>query len=224
MSGIITIEPMSFATSMQSAVRAGLKTSTCRAVDSNNTRLSRGKFEDIRDLRAEGIAGTDALRVHQYWQGRKHLCTLRPKVDPHTLVWMRGKDGKGRDTGPSLYIDQVSVLRLQELQIVHFEALGLYWYSDTPRLPANAQDWRAIAERILSMEGGRNSAALRKSLPVLPTPRDCYGLLWDALYGPGSWSANPWIWLYSFKVLRHPAATALEMARSGVLHYELSQP
>ncbi|WP_241014862.1 hypothetical protein [Burkholderia sp. Ac-20379] len=36
-------------------------------------------------------------------------------------------------------------------------------------------------------------------------PRDQYACLWDELNGPGSWAANPWVWVVEFKTYRHSA-------------------
>jgi len=33
------------------------------------------------------------------------------------------------------------------------------------------------------------------------TPRAAFKRLWDSIYGPGSWDANPWVWQIEFKVL-----------------------
>lgn len=34
---------------------------------------------------------------------------------------------------------------------------------------------------------------------LAPTSRDAYRHLWQDLHGPGSWEANPWIWVVEFK-------------------------
>lgn len=34
--------------------------------------------------------------------------------------------------------------------------------------------------------------------PIGPSPRDRYAMLWTQINGPGSWSANPWVWVLAF--------------------------
>lgn len=42
-----------------------------------------------------------------------------------------------------------------------------------------------------------------RSGPLMSTPcyRAGFAILWDSIYGPGSWDANPWVWQIEFKVL-----------------------
>lgn len=38
------------------------------------------------------------------------------------------------------------------------------------------------------------------------TPRDTFRKLWESINGPGSWDANPWVWVVEFKRIESGAA------------------
>lgn len=58
----------------------------------------------------------------------------------------------------------------------------------------------AIAEGLMVMNG---QALYTAPLPRVgwweTDPRVAYRDLWEAINGPGSWEANPWVWVLSFK-------------------------
>ena len=45
-----------------------------------------------------------------------------------------------------------------------------------------------------------------------PDPRDWYSDLWNAINGPGSWEANPWVAAYTFTVIHKNIAEVRDVA------------
>jgi hypothetical protein len=75
----------------------------------------------------------------------------------------------------TLEITGVRVERLQGISEVDAKAEGIRW---TDAGPLHAH-----------LDGGFN----------FPTARDAYERLWGDINGPGSWDANPWVWVVEFK-------------------------
>lgn len=50
-------------------------------------------------------------------------------------------------------------------------------------------------------EYGLSEAQLLTQGPPLPTARLSFKSLWESINGPGSWEANPWVWVVSFRRL-----------------------
>lgn len=85
----------------------------------------------------------------------------------------------------TLEITEVRVQRLQSLSEVDAIAEGIERLGEFP----NITPWRNYAVR--QPAGARNFS----------TPLRSYVSLWEAIHGPGSWEANPWVWAVSFKLL-----------------------
>jgi hypothetical protein len=50
-------------------------------------------------------------------------------------------------------------------------------------------------------------SSLRLGPAVQMTAKGSYETLWESINGPGSWAANPWVWVVGFKVLDGKEAT-----------------
>ncbi len=126
------------------------------------------------------VADTDELRFAApmaYRGGRHHK-------DPATPAWHKrlARFMPMRDSRLTLEITDVRVERLQDISHADAIAEGLQ------RLPASGR-W--------VVEKGQQYAGLADL-----DPRLVYQWLWEAINGPDSWAANPWVWAVSFKVHR----------------------
>ena len=68
----------------------------------------------------------------------------------------------------------------------------------------NISEDDADAEGVLACDGMFNDAdycRIAKEIgSAIGDPKPCFVLLWQSIYGPESWSQNPWVWVIEFKV------------------------
>ena len=86
----------------------------------------------------------------------------------------------------TLEITGVRVERLQNISDEDVDAEGFagdYPTSALPELfPGEPSDWSHLSMR------------------------DCYGVLWQSIYGEDSWQSNPWVWVIDFRRIEGGAA------------------
>lgn len=189
------------------AILAGTKTQTRRVVKQQPQRCERGvlmwtvsKYRKIgfqaRDVHPDlhefcpyGQPG-DRLWVRETWaQHPQSASTVfyraTVEAEPGFPVW----DGPWR---PSIHMPRsasritleitgVRVERLQDISEADALAEGIRMQTTT--------GWFSVAGL-----GGAGTTA-----------KAAYALLWESINGPGSWDANPWVWVVEFKRLREAA-------------------
>lgn len=189
--------PILFSAPMVRALLAGTKTQTRRALNPQP--------ELVND------ATGNALAMYWKWQGRKMadlgrdaVMRMCPYGQPGDRLWVRetfGFSGSGyipdihfRATNPeapilgrwhpsfhmrridsriTLEITSVRVERLQEISEVDAQAGG---WTRRPEVSTDPQVHKEAA-------------------------RDWFMDLWESINGPGSWDANPWVWVIEFRRL-----------------------
>jgi hypothetical protein len=140
-----------------------------------------------------GVPG-DALWVREEFSGHYAYQGLPPRVwKPGSPIWW-GADGEPQagdwtKPKPSIHMPRWASRIALRVTDVRVERLA------------------AISERDARAEGIQT-----RGLPDWPEyrgaddlpwrfefPRDAYEDLWEAINGPGSWAANPWVWVVTFE-------------------------
>ncbi|MBV6436785.1 MAG: hypothetical protein AELANPGJ_02056 [Anaerolineae bacterium] len=133
-------------------------------------------------LNCEGVADDEEL-----WIGRL------PKDDPRKQPFMRawrvgyaadGCEGKMR---PSIHMPRWASRMTLEITSVRVERLN----------DINEAD--AIAEGVTAVSSGGVTLFTTTGVNCFQTAKDAYAALWESINGPGSWDANPWVWVVEFR-------------------------
>lgn len=133
-----------------------------------------------------------AAAIHEmpFGQGYYSGHVIYAADGPHE--WAGDDDGGGEPRSawrPSIHMPRAASRILLEIVSVHVE-----------RLQEISQD-DARAEGITDVgcvNCGESEQKCSCDFPM-PDPRDSYVRLWESINGPGSWEANPWVWVVEFK-------------------------
>jgi hypothetical protein len=110
------------------------------------------------------------------------------RADHHTGLEKRDGDQKWK---PSIHMPRIACRLMLEITGTRVERLNEISVDD------------AIAEGIEPVRGIWKLYGERTIGSAVATgqPRKSYASLWQSINGPGSWAANPWVWVVEFKVL-----------------------
>jgi len=100
--------------------------------------------------------------------------TWCPDVEPYTFRYKADGDEPLERWRPSIHIPRWASRITLEVVSVRVERLQ------------NISEDDALAEGITLVERGTS-------------PVDQFNKLWESINGPGSWEANPWVWVVEFK-------------------------
>ena len=206
----MTERPIIFSAPMVRAILAGTKTQTRRVVKPQPSAELLAEYEAIRLARGSGRSDaqmlSDCLPCHYGqpgdWLWVREAWAPHPQA-PETIFYratVEAEPGFPVWSGPwkpsihmprfasriTLEITSVRVERLQDISEADAAAEGV-----TPK-------WEpGCSGRLMEALGGFSFRPAASA----------YADLWESLHGPGSWDANPWVWVVEFKRINQAGNT-----------------
>lgn len=197
--------PILFSAPMVRALLAGTKTQTRRVVRYAEPDLVDADGWPLRDLAADGAGEVRAACPYGTtgdWLWVRETCLAREQPDGLDGVqyladqafreidntedaadaWIKLNHYGGRGQGhvvPSIHMPRWASRLTLEVTAVRVERL-----QDISDADAFAEGIQQCADEGLTSDG---------------TARGTYRALWESINGPGSWDANPWVWVVEFR-------------------------
>lgn len=202
--------PILFNGPMVRALLDGRKTQTRRVFKLPNGH----RWDDLQ-------GGADSGNIEcDKWPGTWHVSEFRcPYGQPGDQLWVRETwycDDFRVQCGPYLKPDDMDVTAAREDGTLVYAADGLSPYeADQPvwkpsiHMPrwASRITLEIVSVRIERLQDISRGDAMAEGCPFPnmadgDDPRKWYADLWNTINGPGSWDANPLVWVVEFKVVR----------------------
>jgi len=150
---------------------------------------------DTRERAYQWQIKSPFARGDELWVRETHSLSTTMMLDQCVWVWYwadgNPTHGDWTRPRPSIHMPRWASRILLEVTSVRVERLQ------------DISDADAIAEgveRVVVGEGWRRYHDDEVvGLPPCATARDSYRALWEQINGPGSWDANPWVWVVKFR-------------------------
>lgn len=186
-----------------------------RAITGGNSKPQRGTFVDIDMDTAHAIPILPAgyIRVRAMGPGgTRRSITLNSRVQPGDLLYAAGP-GRSRATPPALWVRTVRAERLHSITQAGLAASGLEEPGD------RVHQYAAL---VAAMPAATREKWIRtephfRALSLGALPWHVFAARWIVDWGYGSWLRNPWVWVYTFRVVNVSAPAAASLAKSGAL-------
>lgn len=201
--------PILFSGPMVRALLAGTKAQTRRIVKARDLEwmdVHQGLREpDNAERCPYGQPGGDRLYVREAWAAPHAYDHLPPRLIPQDarIHYAATEDRGGLLWRPSIHMPRWASRITLEITNLRVERL-----QDMEGQAPYPGDSDALAEGVNRIDHGRGdyhfSAFRAEPHPKnWNDPADAFRELWESINGPGSWDANPWVWVVEFK----PVAT-----------------
>jgi hypothetical protein len=223
---------------MVEALLNGQKNQTRRLVREGNSVTTSGEYQNLLwpNARSKTLSPQEqCLSARCEIADQLRTVEVRSALAPGALFWVReGQAGKRATRAGSritLRVTHIAVERLRTIGDLEAIAEGVHdlaawpemmlaelptgkWKVDTES--ARAHDWlvaqmpkRQREEYLISQR------FIEIAVRGTPTPRDAFAVLWELINGPGSWEANPWVWVYRFQGVRMNIDRVLKVIKAG---------
>jgi len=130
-------------------------------------------FDRIWQQSSDDAAKALGIQDRYQWEPGQSPCRWRPSI--HMPRWA---------SRIQLEITVIRVERLQDISEADALAEGIQAYSDGTYRDYNVPDDKVFDHYTFA------------------SPVDSYRTLWDTINGPGSWEANPWVWVIEFRRIK----------------------
>jgi hypothetical protein len=197
--------PILFSTPMVRAILAGTKTQTRRVVkpqpqmvtdktikpwDGDPAHLLK-LMQDTGKRCPYGQPG-DRLWVRETFGHFERNDTLKPG----DTVYYRA-DGQCVDLEP--WRPSIHMPRWASRITLEVTGVRVEWLQDINEADALAEGIEPIRDTAPGAGPNRYSVHIGSGWLNSPTAAGAYRMLWEQINGPGSWDANPWVWVVEFK-------------------------